>query len=168
MNQVGIALAGAGAFGLRHLQALGRIAQADVVVIVESDTGKATQLRVEYGVGKVRDTLAEVLAMAEVDAVILCAPTPVHGEQALSCLTAGKHVLVEIPLGDSLAAARAVVDAQCKTGLVAMCGTYAPVQFQSQMDPRPHRRGNVHPPAAGKGRFRTGLNPRIRPEEPPP
>ncbi len=41
MNRVGIALAGAGAFGLRHLQALGRIAQADVVVIVESDTGKA-------------------------------------------------------------------------------------------------------------------------------
>ena len=33
-----------------------------------------------------------------------------------------QHVLVEIPLADSLAAAQAVVDAQRKTGLVAMCG----------------------------------------------
>jgi 2-hydroxy-4-carboxymuconate semialdehyde hemiacetal dehydrogenase len=60
--------------------------------------------------------------MPEVDAVILCTPTPVHGEQALSCLAAGKHVLVEIPLADSLAAAQAAVDSQRKTGLVAMCG----------------------------------------------
>src|ERR671939_500944 len=89
-----VALAGAGAFGIKHLD----------------------------GIRHVSTELAESLALPEVDAVILCTPTQMHAQQAIACMKAGKHVQVEIPLADSLAGAQAVVDLQKKTGLVAMCG----------------------------------------------
>src|ERR671939_600989 len=88
-----VALAGAGAFGIKHLD----------------------------GIRHVSTELAESLALPEVDAVILCTPTQMHASQALACMKAGKHVQVEIPLADSLADAQGVVDLQKKTGLVAMC-----------------------------------------------
>jgi len=60
--------------------------------------------------------------MKEVDAVILCTPTPLHAAQAIACLQAGKHVQIEIPLCDSLEDGRAVVAAAEASGKVAMCG----------------------------------------------
>ena len=62
------------------------------------------------------------LALAQLDAVILCTPTQMHAAQAVACMQAGKHVQAEIPLADSLRDAYRVVQMQEATGLVAMCG----------------------------------------------
>jgi 2-hydroxy-4-carboxymuconate semialdehyde hemiacetal dehydrogenase len=119
---VRIALAGAGAFGEKHLDGLKRIDGVEVVSLV-GRTREATQRVADrYGIGHVATDLAETLARDDVDAVILCTPTQLHAEQAIQCLDAGKHVQVEIPLADSLADAEAVVARQKETGLVAMCG----------------------------------------------
>ncbi len=117
-----VALAGAGAFGIKHLDGIRNIDGVEVVSLVSRELGKTREVADKYGIGHVTTDLADSLALAEVDAVILCTPTQMHAAQAIACLKAGKHVQVEIPLADSLQDARDVVRAQQESGKVAMCG----------------------------------------------
>ena len=117
-----IALAGAGAFGQKHLDALQQIHGVEVVSLVSRDIDKTRETAAKYGIGHATTELDEALARDDVDAVILCTPTQLHASQALACLDAGKHVQVEIPLCDVLADGEAVVRRQRETGRVAMCG----------------------------------------------
>lgn len=117
-----VALAGAGAFGIKHLDGIKNIDGVEVVSLISRDLGKTQQVADQYGIQHVSTDLADALALPEVDAVILCTPTQMHAEQTLACLRAGKHVQVEIPLADNLKGAEAVVALQKETGLVAMCG----------------------------------------------
>ncbi len=117
-----VALAGAGAFGIKHLDGIRNIDGVEVVSLISRDLEKTREVAAQYGIKHVTTELADSLALAEVDAVILCTPTQMHAEQTIACLKAGKHVQVEIPLADSLAGAQAVVDAAQSSGLVAMCG----------------------------------------------
>jgi len=117
-----VALAGAGAFGIKHIEGIKNIDGVEVVSLVSRDFEKTREVAGKYGIAHVTTDLAESLALKEVDAVILCTPTQMHAAQAIQCMQAGKHVQVEIPLADSLKDAQAVVALQKKTGLVAMCG----------------------------------------------
>jgi len=121
-KNIKVALAGAGAFGIKHLDGIRNIDGVEVVSLVSRELEKTKEVAAKYGVGHVTTDLAECLALGEVDAVILCTPTQMHAEQSLACLKAGKHVQVEIPLADSLKGAQAVVDLARQSGLVAMCG----------------------------------------------
>lgn len=117
-----VALAGAGAFGIKHLDGIKQIDGVEVVSLISRDLDKTREVAQKYGIPHVSTELADALALPEVDAVILCTPTQLHAAQAMQCLQAGKHVQVEIPLADSLADAEAVVRLQQETGLVAMVG----------------------------------------------
>jgi 2-hydroxy-4-carboxymuconate semialdehyde hemiacetal dehydrogenase len=117
-----VALAGAGAFGIKHLDAIKLIDGVEVVSLVSRELEKTKLIAAQYGIGHVTTHLADCLGLKEVDAVILCTPTQMHAEQSIACLKAGKHVQVEIPLADALAGAEAVAALQQQTGLVAMCG----------------------------------------------
>jgi 2-hydroxy-4-carboxymuconate semialdehyde hemiacetal dehydrogenase len=117
-----VALAGAGAFGIKHLDGIKLIDGVEVVSLVSRELEKTKEVAKKYGIDHVSTDLADSLALKEVDAVILCTPTQMHAAQAMQCMKAGKHVQVEIPLADSLKEAKAVVDMQKQTGLVAMCG----------------------------------------------
>ena len=117
-----VALAGAGAFGIKHLDGIRNIDGVDVVSLISRDLGKTREVADKYGIRHVTTELDESLALAEVDAVILCTPTQMHASQSLACLRAGKDVQVEIPLADSLKDAEAVAALARSSGLVAMCG----------------------------------------------
>ncbi|MDQ7988190.1 MAG: Gfo/Idh/MocA family oxidoreductase [Candidatus Dactylopiibacterium sp.] len=117
-----VALAGAGAFGIKHLEGIRNIPDVEVVSLVSREPDSTREVAARYGIAHSTADLAESLALPGLDAVILCTPTPLHAAQAQQCLRAGKHVQVEIPLADSLADAHAVVALQRETGLVAMCG----------------------------------------------
>jgi len=117
-----VALAGAGAFGIKHLDGIKNIPDVQVVSLVGRELAKTQEVADQYGIRHVTTDLADSLAILEVDAVILCTPTQMHAAQAMACLQADKHVQVEIPLADSLHDAQAVVALQKQTGLVAMCG----------------------------------------------
>ena len=117
-----VALAGAGAFGIKHLDAIKLIDGVEVVSLISRDLDKTKETAAKYGIGHVTTDLADSLAIKELDAVILCTPTQMHAAQSIACLKAGKHVQVEIPLADSLKGAEEVVALQKQTGLVAMCG----------------------------------------------
>ncbi|MFD1949813.1 Gfo/Idh/MocA family oxidoreductase [Sphingomonas arantia] len=117
-----IALVGAGAFGEKHLDGLRRIDGAAIVGIVSQPAEQAAAVAVRYGAGWSCTDLDEALARNDVDAVILCTPTPLHAAQAIACMRAGKHVQVEIPLADSWDDAQAVLSAQRETGRICMVG----------------------------------------------
>lgn len=117
-----VVLAGAGAFGQKHLDAMKLIGDIEVVSLVGRDLDATRATAEKYGVGHVTTELAEAIAQPGVDAVILCTPTQMHAAQALLCMRAGKHVMVEIPLADSWADAQAVAALQRETGLVCMVG----------------------------------------------
>jgi len=117
-----VALAGAGAFGVKHLDGIKNIADVQVVSLVGRELAKTQEVADKYGIAHVSTDLADALKIQEVDAVILCTPTQMHAAQAMACLKAGKHVQVEIPLADSFQDAQAVVALQKQVGRVAMCG----------------------------------------------
>ena len=121
-KSIKVALAGAGAFGIKHLDGIKHIAGVEVVSLIGRELDKTREVAAKYGIGHVTTNLADSLALPGLDAVILCTPTQMHAAQTVACLQAGKHVQVEIPLADSLAGAQDVVAWQQKTGLVAMCG----------------------------------------------
>ena len=117
-----VALAGAGAFGIKHLDAIKLLDGVKVVSVVSRELGKTQEVADKYGIKHVTTDLADSLKIKEIDAVILCTPTQMHASQTLACLEAGKHVQVEIPLCDKLADGEAVVAAAQSSGKVAMCG----------------------------------------------
>jgi 2-hydroxy-4-carboxymuconate semialdehyde hemiacetal dehydrogenase len=117
-----IALAGAGAFGEKHLDGLKLIEGVEIVSIVSRTAEQAAAVAAKYGARHSTAELEDTLARDDVDAVILCTPTQMHAAQAIACMEAGKHVQVEIPLCDSWADAEAVVRKQQETGLTCMVG----------------------------------------------
>lgn len=117
-----IALAGAGAFGEKHLDGLKNIDGVEVVSVVGRHLEPTQAVVDKYGIGHATTDLAETLARPDVDAVILCTPTQMHADQSIQCMKAGKHVQVEIPLADSWADAQAVMRVQKETGLTCMVG----------------------------------------------
>ena len=122
MKTIKVALAGAGAFGSKHLDGIKNIDGVEVISLVGRELGKTKEIAAKYGIDHVSTELADSLAIKEVDAVILCTPTQMHASQTLACLKAGKHVQVEIPMADKLDDAKAIVALQKSTGLVAMAG----------------------------------------------
>ncbi|MFY8081123.1 MAG: Gfo/Idh/MocA family oxidoreductase [Limnohabitans sp.] len=117
-----VALAGAGAFGIKHLDGIKNIDGVEVVSLIGREFDKTKEVADKYGIGHVTTDLADSLALSEVDAVILCTPTQMHASQSIACLKAGKHVQVEIPLADSWKDAEEVVRLAKAAGKVAMCG----------------------------------------------
>lgn len=118
-----ICVAGAyGAFGMKHLDALSAIDGVSVTSIMGPKQDKLDALATERGVGHASTDLDECLARDDVDAVILATPTQLHAEQAVSCMRAGKPVLIEIPMADSLEDSEAICRVQSETGTLAMAG----------------------------------------------
>jgi 2-hydroxy-4-carboxymuconate semialdehyde hemiacetal dehydrogenase len=117
-----VILVGAGAFGVKHLEAMAKIDGVEVVSVVSRDPASSAEVAKKWKIPHCTIDLAAALAQPGVEAAVLCSPTQLHAQQALQCLAAGKHVMIEIPIADSLADAQAVVAAQRRTGLVAMGG----------------------------------------------
>ncbi len=117
-----VALAGAGAFGIKHLDGMKNIPGVQIVSVMSRELEKTREVAAKYGAAQATDNFDDILANKDVDAVILCTPTQMHAAQAVACMKAGKHVQAEIPLADSLRDAYRVLQMQENTGLVAMCG----------------------------------------------
>jgi 2-hydroxy-4-carboxymuconate semialdehyde hemiacetal dehydrogenase len=117
-----IALAGPGAFGIKHLDGIRNIDGVEVVSLVGRSLDSAQKVAATYGIPHVTADLAEALAQPGVEAVILCTPTQGHAQESIQCLRAGKHVQVEIPLADSWADAQAVLQVSRDSGKICMVG----------------------------------------------
>jgi 2-hydroxy-4-carboxymuconate semialdehyde hemiacetal dehydrogenase len=117
-----IGLAGQGAFGVKHLEAIQKIDGVEVVTLAGGSADSTAEVAKKFGIPHWTTDLAQSLAQPGVEAMILATPTQIHAKQTEQCLRAGKHVQVEIPMADNLADAERVVRAQKETGLIAMAG----------------------------------------------
>ena len=123
MNKVRIGVAGAnGAFGSKHLDALSQIDTVEIVAAMATTLEKANGVADQYSIPNRFDNYDDMLGLADLDAVIVATPTQIHAEQGLKAMAAGKHVLIEIPMADTLGDSEALVAKQKETGLVAMVG----------------------------------------------
>jgi 2-hydroxy-4-carboxymuconate semialdehyde hemiacetal dehydrogenase len=117
-----VVLAGQGAFGVKHLEAMQKIAGIEVVSIAGGSPVSTQEVAKKFGIPHWTTDLAESLARPGVEAAILTTPTGMHARQAEQCMRAGKHVMVEIPMADNLADSERLVEVQKETGVIAMAG----------------------------------------------
>ena len=119
---VKIGVAGAyGAFGLKHLDALANINNAEVVAVFGPNKDKITSLASERGIPVACFDFGEFLGQ-DIDAVILSTPTQMHCKQSIQAMKAGKHTFCEIPMADSLADAQEMDLVQNESNVVGMVG----------------------------------------------
>ena len=117
-----IALAGQGAFGVKHLEAVSRIEGIQVATLAGGNAAQTAEVAGKFNIPHWTTDLAESLAQPGVEAVILATPTQMHAKQAEQCMRAGKHVMVEIPIADNLADSERLLKVQKETGVIAMGG----------------------------------------------
>ena len=137
-----MAVVGLGFMGVTHLRAhldnpavrvvavcdATRVPVNGVLQGVAGNIKKSDEIILGPGV-KVFRQLDELLADSDVELVDLCTPTPLHPEQTIAALKAGKHVLCEKPLARTSAAARKILQvAEASPGMLmpAMCMRFWP------------------------------------------
>src|ERR1041384_5613359 len=114
-----ICVAGQGAFGQKHLEAIANIPGIEVVSLTGGNPAGTEEIARKFKIPHWTSDLAESLKQPGVEAAILTTPTQLHAAQAIQCMRAGKHVMVEIPMADTLEDSEAIVKTQKETGLVA-------------------------------------------------
>jgi 2-hydroxy-4-carboxymuconate semialdehyde hemiacetal dehydrogenase len=117
-----IVVAGEGAFGIKHLEALQNIEGIEVASLAGGNPLQTAEIASRFRIPHWTSNLAESLAVPGVEAAILATPTQLHANQAEQCMRAGKHVMVEIPMADNVADSERMVKVQKQTGVVAMAG----------------------------------------------
>jgi 2-hydroxy-4-carboxymuconate semialdehyde hemiacetal dehydrogenase len=117
-----VVMAGQGAFGQKHLDAIRNIPGIEVVSLAGGSPASTEEVAKKYGIPHWTTNYSESLARPGVEAVILTTPTQMHARQGIEAMRAGKHVMIEIPMADNLADSEELVKVQRETGLVAMAG----------------------------------------------
>jgi 2-hydroxy-4-carboxymuconate semialdehyde hemiacetal dehydrogenase len=117
-----VCLAGHGAFGIKHLEAMAKIPGIEVASLAGSNIASAREAAQQWKIPHWTADLAESLAQPGIEAVILTTPTQMHAAQGEQCMRAGKHVMIEIPMADSVADSERLVRVQGETGVIAMAG----------------------------------------------
>jgi 2-hydroxy-4-carboxymuconate semialdehyde hemiacetal dehydrogenase len=117
-----VCLAGHGAFGIKHLEAMAKIPGIEVATLAGSNMESARQVAQQWKIPHWTTDLAESLAQPGIEAAVLTTPTQLHAAQGEQCMRAGKHVMIEIPMADSVADSERLVRVQNETGVVAMAG----------------------------------------------
>ena len=117
---VGAAVLGLGRIGPTHARVVAASAGAELKAVAESDETKLGELLDGMpgvaGHGDYRD----VLARDDVDVVVVCLPHWLHEEAAVAAAEAGKHILIEKPLADSVAQCDRIIAAAERGGVVLM------------------------------------------------
>ena len=117
-----VGLAGQGAFGVKHLEAIAKIDGIEVITLAGGSPDSTREVAERFKIPHWTTDLSESLKQPGLEAVILATPTQMHAAQAIQCMRAGKHVQIEIPIADSLADAEEMLRVQKETGLIAMGG----------------------------------------------
>jgi len=129
----GVAVVGHGFMGRAHVLGWSRVTEAfpelrlapRVVALVGRDLARTQAAAARLGVPEATTDLDAVLARSDVDLIDVCTPGDTHAPYSLGALAAGKHVLCEKPLANSLVEADAMASAAreaSRSGVVAMVG----------------------------------------------
>jgi len=120
----GVLIIGAGWVSTQHIAAYCRNPHAEVRAICDINLDTAQQRAAEAGLADVAlyDNVADALTHDGIDAVSICTPQHVHCENAVAAARAGKHMIVEKPVANSLAEMRQMRDAVNAAGVKTVAG----------------------------------------------
>ncbi len=122
-HSVRLALLGCGEVSrAKHLPALMRIPEVEVVAVCDVDGGRCRAVADKFGISRHSTDSAEIFAMKDVDAVGVCTNPSSHSALAIAAMRAGKAVYVEKPLALTLAECERMVDESEQACVTAMTG----------------------------------------------
>src|SRR5919109_3629572 len=98
-----IGIAGQGAFGIKHIEAIQNIPGVEIITLAGGSPASTEEVAKKFKISHWTSNLEESLKQPGLDAMILASPTQVHAQQGIACMRAGKHVQIEIPIADTLA-----------------------------------------------------------------
>ncbi len=117
-----VGVAGQGAFGVKHLEAMAVIPGIEVITLTGGNQVTTGEVARKFNIPHWTGDLSESLKQPGLEAMILATPTGMHAAQGEQCMRAGKHVQIEIPIADTLADSERLVKVQKETGVVCMGG----------------------------------------------
>jgi 2-hydroxy-4-carboxymuconate semialdehyde hemiacetal dehydrogenase len=117
-----VGVAGQGAFGIKHLEAIQNIPGIEVITLTGGNQAATEEVAKRFKIPHFTGDIAESLKQPGLEAMILATPTQMHAAQGVQCMKAGKHVQVEIPVSDNLADADLLLKTQKETGVICMGG----------------------------------------------
>lgn len=117
MSKIQVAVVGTGFIGPAHIEALRRLPNVHVSALVEVSQELAESKAAQLGIEKAY-TFEKMLEDASIQVVHICTPNFLHFPQTKAVLEAGKHVVCEKPLSNTLPEAKELVELASKTGLV--------------------------------------------------
>jgi 2-hydroxy-4-carboxymuconate semialdehyde hemiacetal dehydrogenase len=117
-----VGMAGQGAFGVKHLEAIAKIPGIEVITLTGGNQVATAEVARKFKIPHFTGDLAESLKQPGLEAMILATPTGMHAKQGEMCMMAGKHVQIEIPIADNLADSKRLVEVRKATGVVCMGG----------------------------------------------
>ena len=117
-----IGLAGQGAFGIKHLEAVAKIPGIEVITLTGGNQESTAEVAKNFKIPHYTGDIGESLKQPGLEAMLLATPTQMHASQAIQTMRAGKHVMIEIPMADSLQDSEKIVKVAKETGMIAMAG----------------------------------------------
>lgn len=139
-NKTRIGIIGAGNIGGVHIREFSKLAeQCEIVAVTDAYLPMAEARAKEHGIPNVPRSPEELIGREDVDAVIIGVPNQFHAPYAVQALEAGKHVLLEKPMGLNADAARQIFAAYQKSGKVLMVAHQmrfeaVPMQIKAQVE----------------------------------
>jgi len=109
-----IAIVGAGVWGDTHASIFAQHPMAKNVAICDLDRNRAQAIAAKYGIKEVYTDYKEMLAKCKCDAVSIVTPDHLHGDIAVACAQAGKHILIEKPIATTKEDVHRIVEAANK------------------------------------------------------
>ena len=120
MKTVKLGLIGAGGIAQAHMRAMSEVDGVEIAAASDLAAANLERTAKQWNIPKTFTDYNEMLKMDELDGVIVCTPTAVHGAPTVAALKAGKHVLCEKPMEASLDAATDMVRTSHETGKILM------------------------------------------------
>ncbi len=99
---VGIAIVGAGYWGVNYVRVFRELPDAELVVVCDQREHRLREIEQKFPGTRTTTSLTDVLAMDGVDAVVVCTPATSHYSVTRQCIVAGKHILVEKPVATTV------------------------------------------------------------------
>ncbi len=114
---------GCGRIAHSHARAIAALPELGrITTVADADPAQAAAFAAQWGAPSISADLAAALARPDVDAALLCTPNALHAAQAIEALEAGRHVLVEKPMAETVADAERMAEAARRSGRVLVLG----------------------------------------------
>lgn len=128
MRKLNVAIVGCGSWGRNHARVYKELQRAALLAVVDVNESVAEEVGERYNVDWYTDPY-KVFDRSDIEAVSICTPTVTHADIALTAIEAGKHVLVEKPMTDTIDEAESLIRA------AEAQGVYLAVGFVERFNP---------------------------------